>query len=170
MVLSTLVVRCVKKQYELVRIKTNRKSTSFLLGYSQQELDIATFKLTKTYAIISFTKAVNLHKCSISLDANTKFDTKKWKPIQNDAEYDIIWKLEDLFELNNESSLTFDLTFVDEDENSHNLPIQKQDDGLFGIKMPRFGFEFGAGVLDVLKEQLASCKQLLEFEPDSKCE
>lgn len=140
-----------------------------ILGYSQQELDIAAFKLSKTYAIISFTKAVNLHKCCISLDSNTKFDTKKWQPIQDNAEYDVIWKLEDIFELNNESSLTFDLTFVDEEENSHSLAIEKHNDGLFGIKMPKFGYEFGASVLHLLKEQLASCKDLLEFEPDSKC-
>lgn len=138
-------------------------------GYSQQELDIAAFKLTKTYAVISFTKAVNLHKCCISLDSTTKFDTKKWEPIQSNAEYDIIWKLEDLFELNNEISSTFELVFVDEEENSHSLTITKHNDELFGIKMPKFGYEFGANVLDVLREQLESCKQLLEFEPESKC-
>lgn len=142
-----------------------------LVGDTAQELDIAAFKLTKTYALITFTRPVNLHKCSVSLDATTKFDTSKWEPVQGVAhiEHYTIWKLEDSFVLNSEGDSRYDLTFVDEDNESFTLPIIKSDDGLFGIKMPRFGFHFGAGVLDVLKEQLSSCQQLLEYEPDSKC-
>lgn len=80
-----------------------------------------------------------------------------------------VWKLEDSFELNSEGDSIFELTFVDEDENAHSLQIAKSDGGLFGIKMPKFGFEFGSGVLSVLQEQLSSCQQLLEYEPESKC-
>ncbi|XP_031617079.1 geranylgeranyl transferase type-2 subunit alpha [Contarinia nasturtii] len=142
----------------------------WLLGNSEQELDIAAFKLTKTYALIAFTRPVDLYKCSISLDATTKFDTNKWQPI--DSEFPVkhysVWKLEDTFELNNEGNSIFELSFVDEDDNSHSLQITKSNDGLFGIKMPRFGFEFGSGVLNVLQEQLSSCQQLLEYEPESK--
>lgn len=139
-------------------------------GYSAPELDIAAFKLSKTCAVVSFTKPVNLYKCSLSLDTNTKFDTRKWQPINsNNTEYDIIWTLEDVFELNSESNAVLDLDFTDEDGESHLLPISKRNNGLFGIKMPSFGYEFGSSVLDVLNEQLNSCKQLLEFEPDSKC-
>lgn len=119
----------------------------------------------------SFSKPVNLFKCSLSLDSNTKFDTKKWRPATagDHIVYDTIWTLEDIFELNSESNAVLDLDFIDENGQSHVLPIKKQNDGLFGIKMPTFGYEFGSGVLDVLREQLTSCKQLLEFEPDSKC-
>lgn len=85
------------------------------------------------------------------------------------VKHDSIWKLEDTFELNSEGDSLFDLTFVDENENSHILQITKSNDGLFGIKMPKFGYEFGSGVLNVLEEQLDSCQQLLEHEPDSKC-
>lgn len=135
-------------------------------------MDIAAFKLTKTYALITFTRPVDLYKCSISLDAATKFDTNKWHPInaESSVEYYTVWKLEDSFELNNESDSSFELTFIDENDNSHSLPISKCNDGLFGIKMPRFGYEFGSGVLCVLQDQLSSCQQLLEYEPDSKCE
>lgn len=148
-------------------------SSFFLVvtGNSEQELDIAAFKLTKTYALITFTRPVDLYKCSISLDSTTKFDTNKWQAVdaKPNVKYYSVWKLEDLFELNNEGDSIFDLTFVDEDDNSHSLTISKSNDGLFGIKMPRFGYEFGSGVLNVLQEQLSSCQQLLEYEPDSKC-
>lgn len=104
------------------------------------------------------------------MDSNTKFDTKLWQPINcKNNEYDVIWTLEDVFELNTESNVALELEFIDENGNSHLLPVAKQNDGLFGIKMPTFGYDFGSGVLDVLNEQLESCNQLLEFEPDSKC-
>lgn len=140
-------------------------------GNSEQELDIAAFKLTPTYALITFTRPVDLYKCSISLDATTKFDTNKWQPInaQPELKYYTIWRLEDSFALNSEGGTVFDLTFVDENDLGHNLQIAKSDEGLFGIKMPRFGYEFGAGVRDVLQEQLKLCQQLLEHEPESKC-
>lgn len=105
------------------------------------------------------------------MDATTKFDTNKWQPVsaQPPVKYYSVWKLEDTFELNNESESIFDMTFVDEDDNAHNLQITKRNGELFGIKMPRFGYEFGSGVLSVLQEQLNSCQQLLEYEPESKC-
>lgn len=141
------------------------------IGNSEQELDIAAFKLTTTYALITFTRPIDLYKCSISLDATTKFDTNKWEAInaQPDLKYYTIWRLEDSFALNSEGDSVFDLTFVDENEMAHNLQIAKSDGGLFGIKMPRFGYEFGVGVRDVLQEQLKLCQQLLEHEPESRC-
>lgn len=162
------------KLNELLGFYRNHSEINYhiiFIGNSEQELDIAAFKLTKTYALITFTRPVDLYKCSISLDATTKFDTNKWQPVnaQTSLKHYPIWKLEDSFELNNEGNSVFDLTFIDEEENSHNLKIIKSNDGLFGIKMPRFGFEFGSGVLSVLQEQLSSCQQLLEYEPDSKC-
>lgn len=134
-------------------------------------MDIAAFKLTTTYALITFTRPIDLYKCSISLDATTKFDTNKWEAInaQPDLKYYTIWRLEDSFALNSEGDSVFDLTFVDENEMAHNLQIAKSDGGLFGIKMPRFGYEFGVGVRDVLQEQLKLCQQLLEHEPESRC-
>lgn len=141
-----------------------------LAGNSEQELDLAAFKLTKTYALLAFSKPVDLHRCSLSLDATTKFDTNKWHPVNKTGNrYDSVWKLEDSFELNNESGLSFDLSCTDENGNIHTMPITKCNDGLFGIKMPRFGYEFGDSVRELLIEQLSSCKQLLEFEPESKC-
>lgn len=134
-------------------------------------MDIATFKLTPTYALVTFTRPIDLYKCSISLDATTKFDTSKWQPInaQPHLKYYTIWKLEDSFALNSEGDSVFDLTFTDEHDTVHHLEIAKSNGGLFGIKMPRFGYEFGTGVRDVLQEQLKLCQQLLEHEPESKC-
>lgn len=140
-----------------------------LAGNSEQELDLAAFKLTKTYALLAFSKPVDLHRCSLSLDATTKFDTNKWHPLKAGNRYDAVWKLEDSFELNNESGLSFVLSCTDESGNIHTMPITKCNDGLFGIKVPRFGYEFGKSVKELLIEQLSSCKQLLEFEPESKC-
>lgn len=141
-------------------------------GNSEQELDVAAFKMSTTYALITFTRPVDLYKCSISLNTTTKFDTNKWQPVNAklDVKHDSIWKLEDTFVLNSEGDSLLDLAFVDECEISHTLQIIKSNDGLFGIKMPKFGYEFGLGVLNVLQEQLNSCQQLLEYEPDSKCE
>lgn len=134
-------------------------------------MDIAAFKLTPTYALITFTRPIDLYKCSISLDATTKFETNKWQAInaQPHLKYYTIWRLEDSFALNSEGDSVFDLTFVDENEAIHHLQIAKSNGGLFGIKMPRFGYEFGTGVRDVLQEQLKLCQQLLEHEPESKC-
>lgn len=104
------------------------------------------------------------------MDAATKFDTNKWQPVNAEppVKYYSVWKLEDTFELNNEGDTIFDLTFVDENDNSHSLQITKSNDGLFGIKMPRFGYAFGSGVLSVLEEQLNSCLTLYDIEKNEK--
>lgn len=107
--------------------------------------------------------------CSISLDASTKFELKHWIPVDQTGEYSCIWLLEDSFELNSDSDKEFQLEFVDESNVSHYLKITKGINGLFGIKMPRFGYEFEPLVIDELKIQLEACNQLLEYEADSKC-
>ncbi len=143
----------------------------WLLGYSQPELDIATFKITKTNAIISFSLPVDLRNenCSLSLDVTTKFELKNWRPINSTNHYDTIWILEDTFELNNNSESEFELEFIDESGHSHRLKIKKTANGLFGIKLPRFEHEFEPTVLEELQGQLKSCQELLEYEPESKC-
>lgn len=143
----------------------------WLLGYSQPELDIAAFKITKTNAIISFSLPVNLRneKCSLSLDVTTKFELKNWQPINSTSHYDTIWILQDSFELNNNSGSEFELDFIDEFGTSHLLKIRKTTNGLFGIKVPRFEHEFEPAVLEKLKGQLESWQELMELEPESKC-
>ncbi|KAG4070033.1 hypothetical protein HA402_013693 [Bradysia odoriphaga] len=142
----------------------------WLLGYSQPELDIAAFKITKTNAIISFSLPVDLRNdnCSLSLDVTTKFELKNWKPINSTNQYDTIWILHDTFELNNNSESEFELDFIDESGKSHLLKVRKTTGGLFGIKLPRFEYEFEPSVLEELQGQLKSCQELLEYEPDSK--
>lgn len=146
----------------------------WLLGNSEQELDIVAFKLTKTFALLAFSKPVDLHKCSVSLDAMTKFDTFKWHPLTDiENQYNYVWKLEDTFELNNDSESIFELIFMDEKGENHSLRITKNNNVLFGIKKPKFGYEFGENITSVLREQLQSVQELIETddvaEDRSKC-
>lgn len=77
--------------------------------------------------------------------------------------------LEDTFELNTDSDdRQFQLEFCDENGVAHQLNIVRSNDALFGIKMPKFGYEFEATVKEVLSDQLKSCDELLEYEPHSK--
>lgn len=151
----------------------------WLLGHSQPELDIAAFKITKTHAIVSFTIAVDMMHplCQLTLDGTTSFATNKWKPLMMGgggggvgSRHSTIWMLEDVFELNTNSNQQFELEFHDEHGTVHSMGVAKIDaDCLFGVKMPKFGYEFGTPVQEVLQSQLASCMELLDFEPDSKC-
>lgn len=120
MVLPTMVIGYETFEFLCFLIFTLFRSI-FSTENSEQELDIAAFKLTKTYALITFTRPVDLYKCSISINTTTKFDTNKWKPLNAKlpVEHDSIWKLEDTFELNNEGDSLLDLTFVDEQKMSH---------------------------------------------------
>lgn len=150
----------------------------WLLGFSQPELDIAAFKLTKTYAIVSFSKPINLNneKCSLSLNATTMFDVNRWKPVNTTLStiggsslYHTIWMLEDTFELNTENDdREYQLEFCDENNVKHQLNVLRTNDAMFGIKMPKFGYEFEATVKHVLADQLKSCEELLEYESHSK--
>lgn len=114
---------------------------------------------------------MNDDNCQLTLDGTTKFETKHWKPVATTSAYSTIWFLEDSFELNTTNfSQQFCLELRDENGQLHELQVHKTDDcGLFGIKMPKFGYEFGASIVDVLQEQLKSCEELLEYEPDNKC-
>lgn len=130
----------------------------WLLGYSDPKLDIACFKLTKNLALIAFTKPVNLYKDGISIT----FNNGEWKSLSG-SKSDTTWIQRGDFDVNEEIQLK-----MTHNNKSYYLDTKKINDEIFGIKIPSFGYEFGAAVMEELNNQLDSCNQLLEFEPDSK--
>lgn len=92
----------------------------WLLGYSAPALDIAAFKVTPTRALVAFSTPVNLNdeRCQLRLDADTRFETKNWRPVGGgDAAttHSCIWMLHDSFALNaDSSSAEFQLEFCDD--------------------------------------------------------
>lgn len=139
----------------------------WLLGYSDQALDLASFKCTKDRAVVSFTKPVNLNDgiLKIKSDGIPEMSVNEWKSIGKNT-FDTIWILEKQLHI---TSTEHFIISLEVDEITHELNVRKIDDCYVGIKMPKFGYEFGAAVMDELNSQLDSCDQLLEFEPDSKC-
>lgn len=138
---------------------------------------MAAFRITSTQAIISFSIPVNLNdaRCSLSLDARTKFETSKWQPVGSSTTHSCIWMLKDTFELNDNATddagaTTFTLEFQDETGAKHSLSVSKIGDCLFGIKQPKFEYEFEASVRDELQQQLQEFEELSTIEDDSKCE
>lgn len=97
------------------------------------------------------------------------FELKNWSPLNSNSSFSTIWLLKDVFEFNSNSDLQFDLEFIDETGGKHSLRINKINECLFGIKKPKFGYEFEEAVLEVLQGQLSSCEELLKFDPDCKC-
>lgn len=142
----------------------------WLLGYSEPELNLAAFKLTNSKAIISFTKAINFisEKYNLKTDLLPAGVSSSWRSVSG-QNYDTIWMLDGNFNVP-ESYTGKVLLEISDSKEMHELDISKSKDSVIGIKMPKFGYEFGAAVMDVLKSQLESCQQLLEYEPDSKCE
>ncbi|CAO1356209.1 unnamed protein product, partial [Diamesa hyperborea] len=138
----------------------------WLLGYSDQALDFAAFKCTKDYAVVSFTKPINLNDGIIKIksDGIPEMSMNEWKSIGGNT-FDTIWILEKQLNITNTEDFIISL---DVDEITHELNVKKVEDSYIGIKMPKFGYEFGAAVMEELNSQLDSCNQLLEFEPDSK--
>lgn len=152
----------------------------WLLGYSAPALDIAAFKVTATRALVTFSTPVNLNdeRCQLRLGAATRFETRNWRPVGTTpgATHSTIWMLHDSFALNAESAANeYQLEFYDELGGKHELAVRKNgENGLLGVKLPRFEYEFEASVRDELEGQLRSYEELREIqrednEPESKC-
>lgn len=82
--------------------------------------------------------------------------------------------LRDSFALNEddvsiEGAAQLTLDFLDSSGKTHSLKVSKKNGCLFGIKHPKFGYEFEASVRDELQEQLQEFVELSELEDDSKC-
>lgn len=142
----------------------------WLLGYSAPNLDFAAFRLYKNIAVVAFTIPINLRKnFIISSNFSSEFQFKSWIPVNSDNNEDHTWILnEDLSKIDEEiEPKIILLNTVTHDE--YEIVLKKVSyHGWIGLKMPKFEYEFGSGVIDELKTQLNSCNHLLEFEPDSK--
>lgn len=140
----------------------------WLLGYSQEEFDIAVFKMTKDQILIAFSQAIDLNACGYFHDTNfeTILNQRRWVPGTEGAKYDTIWMLRHNADVSNTAD--FELEYVTEEGKSCTMHICRTIGSLVGIKIPKFGYDFQSAVIDVLKSQLSDCNELLELEPDSK--
>lgn len=134
----------------------------WLLGYSDPKFDIACFKLTKNMALIAFTKHVNLNSDGIKVAVNSNIDAGTWKSISGNKS-DAIWIQRGDFDVSDDIKVKITFKNVE-----FSLDTKKINNEIIGIKLHSFGYEFGAAVIEELNNQLDSCNQLLEFEPDSK--
>uniref|UniRef100_A0A6B2E737 Geranylgeranyl transferase type-2 subunit alpha n=1 Tax=Phlebotomus kandelakii TaxID=1109342 RepID=A0A6B2E737_9DIPT len=125
----------------------------WLLGYSELPLDFAGYREGGNLATVAFTKPVNLAKCRLEGE-----NVEDWRSPSGRI-YDNVWTREA-----RPGNPPSELVFTDEANKEYRMEIS----GYVGVKMPKFGHIFGTAVLNHLKEQLESCNQLLEFEPDSK--
>lgn len=137
----------------------------WLLGYSDPKFDLAAVKITISLAVISFAKPVDLLRdgIEITVENASELNNSKWCSLSGEKS-DTTWIQKGNFQLSGEikAEVTFNGAFYE-------LETKKLNDGSFvGIKCPKFGYEFGSAVMDELNNQLDSCNQLLEYEPDSK--
>uniref|UniRef100_A0AAG5DWX0 Geranylgeranyl transferase type-2 subunit alpha n=1 Tax=Anopheles atroparvus TaxID=41427 RepID=A0AAG5DWX0_ANOAO len=145
----------------------------WLLGYSQPELDLAACRVDarENLAVLSFTKPIDLsggnYKLTVSGCDGDCNDASKWKPVDEESSYDTTWVLQGTFAM--KEGITQSVSLVTPDGVEHGLDLTTPSpQTVVGVKKPKFGYEFGSSIVDVLKAQLASCQELLEYEPDSK--
>lgn len=136
----------------------------WLLGYSRPELDIATFRINKDQAVIAFTKPITLEDFHFEITPSLNVPLE-WKSA-NGASADSTWYAEGDFLVSEDAAKASIKCKLEDKERV--LELRQCSDGFFALKCPKFEYEFGAAVIDELKNQLESCKQLLELEPDSK--
>lgn len=136
----------------------------WLLGYSRPELDIAAFRINNNQAVIAFTKPITLTDFQIEIIPNPTNSPLIWKSA-NGSSADSTWFAEHDFSIAEAPNTSIKCIL---ETKECLLELQRCNDGFFALKCPRFEYEFGAAVIDELKNQLESCKQLLELEPDSK--
>uniref|UniRef100_A0A6E8VZM3 Geranylgeranyl transferase type-2 subunit alpha n=1 Tax=Anopheles coluzzii TaxID=1518534 RepID=A0A6E8VZM3_ANOCL len=145
----------------------------WLLGYAQPELDLAACRIDakQNLAVLSFSKPINLstggYKLTVSCCDNCN-EASKWMPATDGNTLDTTWTLRSAFGIKQDSNPGM-VSIVTPDTKELTLQLQTiQAEGAVGVKKPKFGYEFGSAIVDVLKAQLASCLELLEYEPDSK--
>jgi geranylgeranyl transferase type-2 subunit alpha len=137
----------------------------WLLGYSEQKFNIACFKLTKNQAVISFTKPIDIVKDNVIIVMNSEQenDSSSWRSLSGEKS-DWIWIQKGVFELSDNFTIE-----VRRNECFYSMKTRRvNEEQLIAFNIPTFGYEFGAAVKEELKNQLDSCNQLLEYEPDSK--
>lgn len=137
----------------------------WLLGHSEPEQDLASVKVSKTQAIVTFTKAIDLVKegVEITVDSIPRLNNSRWNSVMGNKK-DTVWIQHGDYLLPDTVKVVVKLN-----HKTFQLETKKTEDGTFiGVRCPSFGFEFEKSVMDELENQLESCNQLLEFEPDSK--
>uniref|UniRef100_A0A1B0DAL6 Geranylgeranyl transferase type-2 subunit alpha n=1 Tax=Phlebotomus papatasi TaxID=29031 RepID=A0A1B0DAL6_PHLPP len=141
----------------------------WLLGYSELPLDLAAFRQSDNLATVAFTKAVNLHECHLSGDFLPLGNVAEWRSTSGSI-YDNTWVkiIPEDSPSTDDCKADRELVFQDESNQEYRMKLRKANGGFVGVKLPKFEHIFGKVVVNHLKEQLDSCNQLLEFEPDSK--
>lgn len=137
----------------------------WLLGYSDPKFDLAAVKITENLAVISFAKPVDLARDGIEVNVENvaELNSGKWLSLSG-GKSDSTWIQTGNFQRSGDVKVNVTFNGV-----SYGLETRKLDNStVIGIKCPKFGYEFGSAVMDELKNQLDSCNQLLEYEPDSK--
>lgn len=138
----------------------------WLLGYSDPKLDLAAVKITQNEAIISFTKPVDIARDGITIiiDSVQGVNSETWRTLGG-GKSDAIWIQQGDFQVDGKVKVVM----KQQGEKEFHLETKQLESGcVIGIKCPTFGYEFGSAVMDELRNQLESCNQLLEYEPDSK--
>lgn len=143
----------------------------WLLGYSQPELDFAAFKLSLDTGeiIVAFTLPVTLGKpksFNVGILNSQSLDNLEWESANNET-HCTVWKSK-LIEPFQPTEQTMHITLTFKDSIELKLKVVHNSNQIIGIKTPKFGYEFQAAVLDILRTQLHQCEELLELEPDSK--
>lgn len=155
----------------------------WLLGHSEPKLDLAAVKVSKTQAIVTFTKPIDIVKegVEIFVDSVPRLNNGRWNSVMGNKK-DTIWVQHGEYHL--PDTLKVVVKFKQQEEfhlpdalkvetkskaTVCQLETKKIKDGTFiGVKCPSFGYDFGSDVMEELRNQLESCNQLLEYEPDSK--
>lgn len=143
----------------------------WLLGYSRQELDVCAFRCDRNRAILSFTNPIILTEEYVLITdskGNIKHKIANWQSI-NGINSDTTWftslngdkMLEDN---NNQYLLELNITGI----NMKQVSLKTYNQSVYYFKPPNQSFAFTESVLNELQTQLESCKNLLEYEPDSK--
>lgn len=137
----------------------------WLLGYSDPKFELAAVKITENLAVISFAKPVDLARDGIDINvANVaELNNGKWCSLTG-GKSDTTWIQTGNFQRSGDIEVSVKFNGA-----TYQLETRKLENGtVVGVKCPKFGYEFGSAVMDELKNQLDSCNQLLEYEPDSK--
>lgn len=146
----------------------------WLLGFAELKLDLAAVKITNCQAIIAFTKPIDLTKNDFSIQVvgdggeGDVLRFGEWRSLSG-GKSDSVWIQKGSYAIEDEVKISLSSKSDGGDgSQSFEISTRRVDDALIGIKLPLFGYEFTAAVKEVLKNQLDSCNQLLEYEPDSK--
>lgn len=132
----------------------------WLLGFSDPKLEIAAIKITSSQVTIAFTRPIDFTRIVVEISG---MDFNKFQSLSG-GKSDSVWIQKGNYVTDQDTPILLSL----KDGQKFEIATRRVGDSLIGIKLPVFGYEFTAAVKEVLRNQLDSCNQLLEYEPDSK--